>query len=473
MALVQLVWFRSDLRVYDNAALTEAMAQGPTIALFVACPQSWQQHDMAPVKQDLIRRRAQALQQELARLNVPLLLVEGGSYHDVPSVFEQLMPLGIERVYSELEYELREHNRDQALKDWLAVQGVAWWQCDRQCVFAPGSFVNGSGAMYQVYTPFKKRWLQRFAEQGVQVLAKPKPQAPLVLDLPVITPMQSGDNCSADWPVQPDELMQQLRRFCQQQVQDYKKLRDIPALDATSRLSPYLAIGALSVRQCIARLQFEAGADLQQSESGASVWLSELIWRDFYKHVLMAWPHLIKHHPFQAETAAIAWHNDKTLFQAWCDGKTGYPLVDAAMRQLNQTGWMHNRLRMVVASFLVKDLHIDWRWGEQYFMSRLIDGDFAANNGGWQWAASTGTDAAPYFRIFNPVTQSERFDPDGSFIRKWVPELAELSSKQIHWPHTLPIGNTYPAAVVEHAKARQVTLELFRQARQQSDDADE
>ncbi|WP_091342000.1 deoxyribodipyrimidine photo-lyase [Alkalimonas amylolytica] len=470
---MQLVWFRSDLRVYDNAALTEAMAQGPTIALFVAFRQSWYQHDMAPVKQDLIRRRVQALQQELAGLNVPLLLVEGNSYQDVQSVFEQLLPLGIARVYTEVEYELRERRRDQVLKDWLAVRGVAWWQCDRQCVFVPGSFVNGSGAMYQVYTPFKKRWLQRFAEQGVQVLAKPKPQAPVVLDLPLVTPMQGGNNSSADWPVQQDDVMQQLRHFCQQQVQDYQKLRDLPALDATSRLSPYLAIGAISVRQCIARLQVEAGADLQQANSGASVWLSELIWRDFYKHVLVAWPDLIKHQPFQTDTAAIRWHNDETLFQAWCDGTTGYPLVDAAMRQLNQTGWMHNRLRMVVASFLVKDLHIDWRWGERYFMSRLIDGDFAANNGGWQWAASTGTDAAPYFRIFNPVTQSERFDPDGIFIRNWVPELARLPNQHIHWPHKLPMSKEYPGAVVDHAKARQVTLELFRHARQQGEKSDE
>ncbi|MCC5824779.1 deoxyribodipyrimidine photo-lyase [Alkalimonas sp.] len=470
---MQLVWFRSDLRVYDNAALTEAMSHGPTLALFIACPQSWQQHQMAPIKQDLIRRRAQVLEQELAELNVPLLLIEGSSYHDVQSVFEPLLSLGLARVYTELEYELRERRRDQVLQEWLAKQGVGWWQCDRQCAFAPGSFVNGSGAMYQVFTPFKKRWLQRFSEQGLQVLAKPKPQAPIEINLPALTRMHSGDDCSTAWPVEQNALLKQLRRFCQQQVQDYKKLRDLPALDATSRLSPYLAIGAISVRQCIARLQVEAGTALQQADSGASVWLSELIWRDFYKHVLVAWPDLIKHQPFQAETATIRWHNDETLFRAWCDGKTGYPLVDAAMRQLNQTGWMHNRLRMVVASFLVKDLHIDWRKGEQYFMSRLIDGDFAANNGGWQWAASTGTDAAPYFRIFNPITQSERFDPEGDFIRNWVPELAKLPNQHIHWPHKLPISKEYPKAVVDHAKARQVTLELFRHARQQGEKSDE
>lgn len=465
---VQLVWFRSDLRTYDNAALLAAMEQGPTMALFVACPKSWQQHDMAPMKQDLIRRRAEALKLELAALGVPLLLVEGTDYRALQSVFTALLPLGIDTVYSEQEYELREQQRDQMLQQWLAEQGVGWWQCDRQCGFAPGSFVNGSGAMYQVFTPFKKRWLQRFAEQGVTVLPRPKAQPTLSIPSLALAVMQPGDHSSAAWPVVQDTLLSQLRDYCQQRVQDYQKRRDFPALDATSRLSPYLALGALSVRQCIARLQFEAGDSLQQADSGASVWLSELIWRDFYKHVLVAWPDLIKHQPFQADTAAIRWRNDPALFQAWCDGKTGYPLVDAAMQQLNQSGWMHNRLRMVVASFLVKDLHIDWRWGERYFMSKLIDGDFAANNGGWQWAASTGTDAAPYFRIFNPVSQSERFDPDGAFIRTWLPALAACPAKHIHWPHLDTMAKSYPKPVVDHAQARQVTLALFQQARQQN-----
>jgi deoxyribodipyrimidine photo-lyase len=209
----------------------------------------------------------------------------------------------------------------------------------------------------------------------------------------------------------------------------------------------------------------EAGAALEQEKSGASIWLSELIWREFYKHILVAYPYLIKHQPFQADTAAIRWRNNHTLFKAWCDGKTGYPIVDAAMRQLNQTGWMHNRLRMITASFLVKDLHIDWRWGEHYFMSQLIDGDFAANNGGWQWAASTGTDAAPYFRIFNPVTQSERFDSEGTFIRQFIPELVKLNSKEIHWPHKKGTPTAYWPAVVDHNEARKITLALFTEAK--------
>jgi deoxyribodipyrimidine photo-lyase len=231
-------------------------------------------------------------------------------------------------------------------------------------------------------------------------------------------------------------------------------------------LSAYLAIGVISAQQAMARLQLEAGDSLWQEKSGAAVWLSELIWREFYKHILVAYPNLIKHQPFQQDTANIVWGNNPKWFQAWCEGKTGYPIVDAAMRQLNETGWMHNRLRMIVASFLVKDLQIDWRWGEAYFMSKLIDGDFAANNGGWQWAASTGTDAAPYFRIFNPVTQSERFDPKGEFIRLMVPELSKLNDKQIHWPHPLPMSIQYVRPVVDHAKARLLTLAMFKAVKQ-------
>lgn len=227
----------------------------------------------------------------------------------------------------------------------------------------------------------------------------------------------------------------------------------------------------VSAQQAVARLQMEAGA-LMWQDSGAAVWLSELIWREFYKHILVAYPQLIKHRAFQADTEAIVWRNNTTEFVAWCEGRTGYPIVDAAMRQLNQTGWMHNRLRMITASFLVKDLQIDWRWGEQYFMSKLIDGEFPANNGGWQWAASTGTDAAPYFRIFNPTTQSEKFDPKGLFLRRYLPELATLNGKMLHWPHPLPMSVKYFQPVVDHAKARLRTLAMFKAARGETIDVD-
>lgn len=466
MQTVNVVWFRNDLRTYDNACLTSAVDEAAdsgnaVLALFIATPDSWQQHDMAAIKQDLIRRRVRQLEQELAELNIPLLAVEGTDYEQVAHLFSALSEQFRLKVFLQTEYELREQQRDNAVEKVVHAADGQFIRFDTQCVMPPGSVCTQQGDVYKVFSPFKRTWLAKLQQQGVHCHAKPKPLQQDAPKLPALSKMQPGDDSSVDWTVSETQVLDTMRAFCREKVQDYNASRDFPAVDGTSKLSAYLAIGVVSAAQCIARLQYEAKDSWQHEKSGAAVWLSELIWREFYKHILLAYPQLIKHQPFQAETAAIAWRNDKALFQAWCDGQTGYPIVDAAMRQLNQTGWMHNRLRMISASFLVKDLHIDWRWGERYFMSRLIDGDFAANNGGWQWAASTGTDAVPYFRIFNPLTQSEKFDPDGDFIRLYVPELKHLQGKALHWPHSQGGVKGYPAAIVDHAKARQQTLAMF------------
>jgi deoxyribodipyrimidine photo-lyase len=469
MSAFQLVWLRNDLRHYDNAALHAAAQTGlPVVAVFIATPQTWQQHDMAPIKQDLIRRRVLALQQELAALGIPLLAVEAQRYHDCATILYKLVQQGAVGLYAQTEYELREQQRDLAVTQALSALGVPCFWFDSQCLMPPGSVRSKTGDIYKVFTPFKKTWLAKLQQQGVRVLGNPVVQSTVALDVTGFTPMHAGDSSSAAWPVAEQQVLEQLRSFCRERVQDYQQARDFPAIDGTSALSPYLAIGVVSAQQAVARLQTEAGTELWQEGSGAAVWLSELIWREFYKHILVAYPQLIKHQAFQRETEAIVWGNNEAWFAAWCEGRTGYPIVDAAMRQLNQTGWMHNRLRMITASFLVKDLQIDWRWGERYFMSKLIDGEFAANNGGWQWAASTGTDAAPYFRIFNPVTQSEKFDPKGIFLKKYLPELAGLSGKQLHWPHPLPMSVQYFRPVVDHAKARLRTLSMFKAARGES-----
>ncbi len=468
-----LVWLRNDLRVHDNAALYQAQQTGlPVLALFIATPGSWQQHQMAPIKQDLIRRRVRQLAQELAEFGIPLWQIEGTDYHGCAAIVSAVAALGARYLFAQREYELREQRRDQQVEQQLARHAVPCHWLDNQCRFAPGTVLSKTGDVYKVFTPFKRTWLEKFRQLGVQCFAKPAAQAELALAMPAeLKPMQDGDQSSLAYPVAEQQILQQLRSFCRERVQDYHQARDFPAKPGTSGLSAYLAIGVISAQQAMARLQLEAGDTLWQEKSGAAVWLSELIWREFYKHILLAYPDLIKHQPFQQDTAAIVWGNNQKWFQAWCDGNTGYPIVDAAMRQLNQTGWMHNRLRMIVASFLVKDLQIDWRWGEAYFMSKLIDGDFAANNGGWQWAASTGTDAAPYFRIFNPVTQSERFDPNGDFIRLLLPELAGLNKKQIHWPHPLPLSVRYAKPVVDHAKARLLTLAMFKAVKQHQPEA--
>jgi deoxyribodipyrimidine photo-lyase len=233
------------------------------------------------------------------------------------------------------------------------------------------------------------------------------------------------------------------------------------AENGTSTLSPYLASGIVSARQCFhyAMIKRHHAA----SSVGFDTWISELCWRDFYKHILVAFPKVCRNQPFKDETKALKWQQDEVLFTAWCNGKTGYPIIDAAMRQLKKTGWMHNRLRMITAMFLTKDLFIDWRLGERFFMQHLVDGDFSANNGGWQWSASTGNDAVPYFRIFNPVLQSKKFDPDGRFIRQFIPEISHLSDQQIHLPHAKGQVSqlNYPLPIVDHSLARTFTLSQF------------
>ena len=470
MSNLTVVWFRNDLRCLDNAVLCSAIehaakSDSAVIGLFIATPDTWAQHDMALIKQDFIRRRVVALQTELKALNIPLLAIEGSSYNKVADVFASLARNNCLTVFAQTEYELREQQRDKQVAQRLSGMNSQFIQFDTQCIMPPGSILTQQGDVYKVFTPFKRNWLARLREQGVHCLGRPKPLQHKALSLPDYPLMKAGNGSSVSWAVTEEDVLAGLRLFCQQKVMDYQLQRDFPSIDGTSKLSPYLAIGAVSAAQCVARLQLEAKHSWMQEKTGAEVWLSELIWREFYKHILVAYPQLIKHQPFQAETSAIRWTNDKQLFQSWCDGQTGYPIVDAAMRQLNQTGWMHNRLRMITASFLVKDLHIDWRWGERYFMSTLIDGDFAANNGGWQWAASTGTDAAPYFRIFNPVSQSEKFDPQGDFIRLYVPELSKLQGAAIHWPAKVGGVKAYPKPVVDHAVARKHTLALFAEVK--------
>nr|WP_305418007.1 FAD-binding domain-containing protein [Photobacterium leiognathi] len=270
------------------------------------------------------------------------------------------------------------------------------------------------------------------------------------------------------WPVDEEAILQRLDTFCVTKAQDYHQQRDFPAIDGTSCLSPFLAIGALSARQCVYQLlQYFPHALEVNKEDGAFTWLNEIIWREFYGHLLHRYPELSKNHPFQYYTQYVRWQDDPTLLKAWQDGKTGFPIVDAAMRQLRATGWMHNRLRMITASFLTKDLLCDWRAGEQWFMQHLIDGDFASNNGGWQWAASTGTDSQPYFRVFNPTLQGQRFDPKGDFIRTWVKELAKVPDKYIHTPHQWDSSGflDYPLPIVDHKEARLLAIEAFKQAK--------
>ena len=342
----------------------------------------------------------------------------------------------------------------------------------------PEAIRKKDGAPYVVFTPFSQAWKALPAPTGQEVLPAPAriPTPPGILGrLPEITTPDGETTSDVLFPPGEAEAQRRLEQFVERALCAYAFDRDRMDLDGTSKLSPYLRFGMLSVREAAAAtLEARQQARRCDAVRGAETWLSELLWREFYSYILYHFPH-VRAGSFRSEYDAIIWRNDPEEFRAWQKGRTGYPVVDAAMRQLAATGWMHNRARMIVASFLTKDLLIDWRWGERHFMQQLLDGDPASNNGGWQWTAGTGTDAAPYFRIFNPVLQGEKFDPEGDYVRRWVPELARIPAQYIHRPWTLSdmqqreyggrIGVDYPAPIVDHAAARERTLAAYKAAK--------
>ncbi|HAC33165.1 MAG TPA: deoxyribodipyrimidine photo-lyase [Gammaproteobacteria bacterium] len=467
-----LMWFRNDLRIGDNPALYQASLNADAVtALYIDCPGQWRRHNCADIQRDLVRRCVEALAQDLAKLGIPLRVITVDTFTEVSfRVQELVQEQGIDAVFCNNEVGVNEARRDRAVATRLDIPLHTF---NGDCLIEPGALQTAHGEMFKVFTPFSRAWLSMLKTRGWGLCPTPVAQgAALSASAPdwsdATRTEQSTVNSSA-WPAGERAALARLREFCAHHLLDYEKNRDLPALAATSSLSPYLAIGVLSPGQCLSAMEGQLGfVPLSRGEHGFA-WLNELIWREFYRHLMVAHPHLSMHRAFKPETEALRWSRDEGDFQRWCDGQTGYPIVDAAMRCLNQTGWMHNRLRMICASFLCKDLHIDWRWGEGYFMSQLIDGDLAANNGGWQWSASTGADAAPYFRIFNPTRQSEKFDPQGDFLRRWLPELLDVPTRHIHqpraWLDQYEPHNSYPPPIVDHQRAREYTLQLFRELR--------
>ncbi len=483
--MTSLHWFRSDLRIADNTALWHACRDastsgGSVVGVYTICPDQWAEHDMAPVKVDLILRTLRELSTDLAELNIPLRILKLPRYADVPAALVSLCrELGARSLYLNKEYELNEVRRDERVAEAIAGQEISFHAFDDQTVVPPGSLRTGEGRWYTVFTPFKKSWIKLLEADGIpEVLPAPKKQAPLdpraIFD-PIPTLVANFDTWPRPelWPAGEKAAISRLSHFIELSINAYKDQRDIPSIDGTSTLSHHLSIGSISPRQCLhAALEANKGkldGPDKSSAGGATHWISELVWREFYRHLMVSFPRLSMARAFKPETELLKWRDDPASLNAWQEGRTGLPIVDAAMRSLLHTGWMHNRLRMVVAMYLTKDLLIDWRHGERHFMRHLVDGDLAQNNGGWQWSASTGTDAAPYFRIFNPISQSRKFDSDGTFIRRWVPELAELDNDDIHDPSGLPalLRSTlnYPEPIVDRAIVKDRVLAAFQAIR--------
>ena len=465
--MTQLVWFRTDLRLDDQPALMAARSAGPALGLFIVSMPQWQAHDDAPSKVDLWRRALIDLQPRLAERGVALKLLRVDRWRDVPqALLAFCVSMGVEVVHCNREQGVNERRRDREAFTLLKANGIQMVGHDGQTLFEPGSLKTGSGDTYRVFTPFARACRAKLRSAASLPLPAPTP-----LRLPPEMQPDSIEQTWPDclpcldqiWPAEHHAVTQRLSDFIASAVSSYDMARDFPAQPGTSKLSPYLAAGLISPRQCLHAAMQVNGGEIETGNPGVGVWINELLWREFYWHLLHGYPKLSMHRPLRDQTEAIRWREAPEDYKAWCEARTGVPIVDAAMRQMLATGWMHNRLRMIVAMFFTKNLLLDWRHGEKFFMQHLIDGDLAANNGGWQWSASTGADSAPYFRVFNPVSQSQKFDPLGEFIRKWVPELSKLDAKSIHDPTVdQRRACSYPQAIVDLKSSRLRAIEAFK-----------
>ncbi len=429
MNKVSIFWFRRDLRLEDNCGLFQALSgEFPVLPIFIFDPTIL---NRLPSKKDarveFIHRAIQKIKDQLKALGADVFVL-----HDSPlKAFQEISTqYSIQAIYFNHDYERYGVERDSNIKGWAQGQGIAFHSFKDQVVFEKSELLSGQGTPYTVFTPYSRKWKERLAQHPVSSYGSEYGKNYLAIKFPMPSLLDLGfEPASITFPndLVADELIQQ-----------YQANRDYPALPGTSRLSVHLRFGTISIRSLVLRA-------LGKSET----WLNELIWRDFYFSILHHFPQVSEGKAFRKEYDRIVWRNNEAEFEAWRAGRTGYPLVDAGMRELNQTGFMHNRVRMVVASFLVKHLLIDWRWGEAYFAEKLLDFDFSANNGGWQWASGSGCDAAPYFRVFNPTLQMQKFDPKLEYVKHWVPEFMEF---------------TYPKPIVDHDMARKRVVEVYQKA---------
>ena len=452
--------FNSDLRLRNNPALSNASLKGSSLTtLFIFNPKKWNNHNESNLKIAFQIEHLKELSEKLKNLNIPLKLINADGIEDESKkIIDFVKKNEIQEVFINKEYGVNEMQRDETLQKDLERMNKKLNIFDSS-IFHPDSIKTQSDTFFKVFTPFSRAFRSKLMSKKIEVSELPKRQEHAISVSDKIESFKLDKNDQEifnQYEIGEEKALEKLENFIDHKILNYKENRDFPSLDGTSALSPYLSSGILSSGQCIIYV-FQR---LSEDEIGVKTWINEIIWREFYKYILFHNPRVSKNLSFSEKYDNFPWLNNEDNFISWSKGQTGVPIIDAAMRQLNATGWMHNRLRMIVAMYLTKNLLIDWRKGEKYFMNKLIDGDFASNNGGWQWSASTGVDAAPYFRIFNPITQSEKFDKEGKFIKKWIPEIA--AAKNIHDPSTeerKEMGYSYH--LVDLKESRKEAIEKF------------
>jgi deoxyribodipyrimidine photo-lyase len=451
-----LCWIRRDLRLHDHAALSKALSVGETTIVFVFDPLILDKlKDKHDKRLTFIYQSLMSMESELRKKDSSIVICYGDPLIEIPKLAQELK---VKTVYCNRDYEPYAKERDSKVGKKLQNLGIEFEQFKDLVFFEKHEVLTNQGGVYKVFTPYKNKWLETFEHSGRIISEYECPPKNLrkfsnpknIIDHNWYNELGFFEAC----PLLPGGTKSALKRLkdFKSKISHYSENRNFPAIQGTSNLSVYLRQGNISVRDMLRE-------GISHDDEGAKTWVSEIIWRDFYQMILECYPHITKG-SFKRDYDKIKFPGGDKEFKAWSEGQTGYPIIDAAMRALNATGMMHNRLRMIVASFLCKTLLVDWRMGEQYFAEKLLDFDLAANNGGWQWSSSSGCDAQPYFRIFNPYSQSERFDSQGEFIRQWVPELAHLNAKQIHQPGPLMAPN-YPRPIVSYEINRKRCLDLY------------
>ena len=467
-----IIWFRNDLRLDDNPSLREACKNSSELhAIFLYSYDQLEKHNEANVKIDFLIKSLQSLNVSLQKLNIPLTIVNSEGFEQDPDIILNLAKeRNVEKVFINKQFGNDEQNRDKRARELLNAAKIKTEFFNDQIVYEAGSIRTGQDNPYSVFTPFKRKWVESFDMEFLDIDFDYAPQKNIDLK----SNFDSFDfkheiKHKADmslWPAGEEHALNRLIDFLENRAVNYSKDRNDPIKDGTSRMSPYLALGVISSKRCILEGLKLNNFEFNSGNSGITKWIDEIVWREFYRNIMFSFPKVGRNQPFQDFSKSIQWRFEEAELHAWKTGMTGFPIIDAAMRQLLHEGWMHNRLRMVVAMFFTKNMLHDWRLGEAYFMQNLIDGDFSSNNGGWQWSSSTGTDAAPYFRIFNPITQSTNFDKEGLFIKKYVPELKDLDKSVIHDPpkeHRKYCG--YPDQILDLKTSRLRAIDAFKAAK--------